>query len=184
MSESGRAPEFLAWDFALSPCCCLSSVPNSSPADKPQPNMNANAKGNTEEMSSHLFWHNPLYSGCIGKILFNAVKADSALKIRMRIWNRLFYVSSREICREWIDRTYHTRGFILAQINVCILWGYKSNLRFSSMAVQKLRQHKRASWSLFFYSLKVRWRPPISKVSIDFGYPTWNSLKVECYKKE
>lgn len=20
--------------------------------------------------------------------------------------------------------------------------------------------------------------------SIDFGYPTWNSLKVECYKKE
>lgn len=108
----------------------------------------------------------------------------TGLKIGMKIWNRSFYVSSREICRESRDGTYHTRGFILAQINVCILWGYKSNLRFSSLGAQKLRQHKTVSWSLFSYSLKLSWRPPISKVSIDFGYPTWNSLKLECYKKE
>ena len=149
----------------------------------PEVIMNANVKADAEEMSSCLVWHNPLYLGCVGKIIFKTVKADSSLKKGMRIWDGLFYVSLREVYRECIDRMYHARGFILGKINVCITWGYRSSFSFSSTGGQKLRQHNVASCCLVFCSLERSLRPPVSEVSIDFGYPTWNSLKA-CFEKQ
>lgn len=180
ISESARAPGFLAWDFALSHHCYHFSFPYIAPTDNPPVNINANAKGNAEEMSSCLVWHNPLYLGCIGKILFSTVKADISIKVVMKKYVILCFF---KINLQGVHRKYQARRCILAKINACIWWGYKSSLKFSSTVSQKLRQHNIASCCLVFRSLELSQIFPVSKVSINFGYPNWNSLKIVCFKK-
>lgn len=53
---------------------------------------------------------------------------------------------------------------------------------FSGSPETETAQNSQLTPVLLFFELS--WRPPISKVTIDFGYSSLNSLKVEFYKKE